>query len=196
MIIGERELVFTDRFGRLMVSRVQMVRKTTIPPWTEVALSSRLTSHNHAPEGMVEGLSDKVVLGNSIIRPGTKGNVIVRCINPTNQPFESAASLTTWTFTNIDQQKVTEGEEKQPGSERRTSTISKVPDHLEAMFKKAYQGGVTKEQESRFTRYHAVFSQNDQNVKKADLVQHSIPVQDETRPITQRLSHMLGYQKE
>ena len=55
--IGEHELVCTDRFGRLMASRVQTIRKTTIPPRTEVALSCRLTSHNHAPEGLIQSLS-------------------------------------------------------------------------------------------------------------------------------------------
>ena len=69
---GGRELVCTDRYGRLMVSRVQTVRKVTIPPQTEVALSCRLTSHNYVPEGLIESSSDKVVLANSINRPGEK----------------------------------------------------------------------------------------------------------------------------
>ena len=30
--IGERELVCTDRYGGLMASRVQTVKKVTIPP--------------------------------------------------------------------------------------------------------------------------------------------------------------------
>ena len=75
--IGERELVCTDRFGPLMASRVQTIRKTNILPRTEVALSCRLMSHNHAPEGLIESLSDQVVLANSINRPGARGDVIV-----------------------------------------------------------------------------------------------------------------------
>ena len=49
--IGECELVCTDRFGRLMASRVQTIRRTTILPRTKIALSCLLTSHNHASEG-------------------------------------------------------------------------------------------------------------------------------------------------
>ena len=75
--IGERELVCTDRFGRLMASRVQTIRKTTIPSRTEVAFSCCLMSHNHAPEGLVKSLSNQVVLANSINRPGSKGDVVV-----------------------------------------------------------------------------------------------------------------------
>ena len=71
---------------------------------------------------------------------------------------------------------------------------SKVPDHLEAC-----QDGVTKELASRLAellnRYQAVFSQNDQDVGKNDLVQHSAPVQKGTRPIRQP-PHRLGPQKE
>ena len=88
--IGKHELVCTDRFGRLMASCVQTIRKTIIPPRTEVVLPCRLTSHNHALEGLIESLSDKVVLANSINRPGAKGDVIVRCINPSNQPLRLA----------------------------------------------------------------------------------------------------------
>ena len=55
--IGERELVCTDWFGWLMASCVQTIRSTTITSQTEVPLSCRLTSHNHAPEGLIESQS-------------------------------------------------------------------------------------------------------------------------------------------
>ena len=197
--IGERELVCTDRFGRLMASRVQTIRRTTIPPRTEVALSCRLTSHNHVPEGLIESLSDQVVLANSINRPSARGDVIVRCINPTNQPLELAAGLTIGTFTSIDPQDITDNEGKQMGSERRTPATAKVPEHLEAMFQKACQDGVSKEQARRLAelldQYQDVFSRNDQDVGRTDLVKHSIPVQEGTRPIRQP-PHRLGPQKE
>ena len=134
MTIEERELICTDRFVRLTTSRVQTVRKATIPPRMEVAFSCRLASHNHAPERLNEGLSDKVVLANIINRPGAKGNVIVRCINSTNQPLELAAGLTMETFTSINKHDVTNDGERQPGFERCTPTTSKVLDPVEAMF--------------------------------------------------------------
>ena len=102
-----------------MASRVQTIRRTTIPKQTEVALSCRLTSHNHAPEGLIENLSNQVVLANSINRPGAKGDVIVQCLNPTNQPLELAAGLTIRMFTSIDQQDITEDGRRQLGSEKR-----------------------------------------------------------------------------
>ena len=55
-----------------MASRVQTVKKVTIPSRTEVTFSCRLTSHNHVPEGIIESLSGKVVLASSVNRPGVK----------------------------------------------------------------------------------------------------------------------------
>ena len=145
-----------------MASRVQMIRKTTIHSRTEVALSCRLTSHNHAPEGLIESLSDKVVLANSINRAGAKGDVIAQFINPSNQPLELAAGLTIRTFTNIDQQDITKDGGKQLRSVRCTPMTSKVSDHLESMYQKACQDEVTREQASHLaallTQYQAVFS--------------------------------------
>lgn len=95
--IGERELVYTDRFGRLMASHMQTVRKTTIPPQTEVAFS--------AVWKLIIMLKKKwlrILRANSINQLEAKGNVIVCCINPTNQSLELAAGLTIGIFTSID----------------------------------------------------------------------------------------------
>ena len=162
-----------------------MCRRSEGPP--EVALSCHLTSHNHAPEGFIESLSDQVVLANSINQPGAKGDVTVRCLNPTNQPLKLTAGLIIGTFTSIDQQDITEDGGRKLVSERRTPTMAKVPEHLEAMFQKSCQDGVSKKQARHLAelldRYQAVFSRNEQDVGKTDLLKHNIPVQEGTRPI-------------
>ena len=193
---GGRELVCMDRYGRLMASRVQTVRKVTIPSQTKVALSCRLTSHNYAPDRLIESSSDKVVLAN---RPGEKGSVLVRCMNPTSQPLELPAGTTIGTFTSIDQTDVSGGESKQGGAVRRTRETWEVPEHLEAMFKQACKGCETGEQEDQLaellTRYQAVFSKNDQDIGRTELVYHSKPTKEGTRPIRQP-PHRLGPHKE
>ena len=80
-----------------------------------------------------------VVLANSINRPGEKGAVLVRCMNPTSQPLELPADL--------------------------------------------------------LTRYEAVFSKNDQDVGRTELVYYSISTTKGTRPIRQP-PHRLGPHKE
>ena len=58
----------------------------------------------------------------------------------------------------------------------------KVLTNLEAMSQKACQNGVTKKQVTHLaellTQYQAMFSQNDQDKRKNDLVQYSIPDQE------------------
>ena len=112
--IGERELVCTDRYGWLMASRVHN------PPRAEVALFCRLTSYNHASEGIIKSASDKVVLSNSVNRPGVKGAVIVQCLNPTSQPLELPAETPIGTFISIDQQNISENKSGQEGATRCT----------------------------------------------------------------------------
>ena len=85
-----------------------------------------LTSHKHAPKGLIESLSDQVVLANRLNWLGAKGKVIVRCINSTNHPLELAAGLTIETFTSIDQQDITQDRGRQSGSERCTLTMPEV----------------------------------------------------------------------
>ena len=66
---------------------------------------------------------------------------------------------------------------------------TQVLERLEAMFQKACQDEVSKEQARRLGMlldlYQAVFSRNGQNVEKTDLVKHSIPVQEGTHLIRQ-----------
>ena len=84
---GGRELVHTDRYGRLVARRVQTVMKITIPSKTEVALSCKQMSNNCAPEGLIESSDDKVVLTNSINRHAEKKSVLVQCMKSTSKTF-------------------------------------------------------------------------------------------------------------
>ena len=67
------------------------------------------------------------------------------------------------------------------------------------MFKLACKECETEEQEGQLadllTRYEAVFSKNDQDIGRTELVYHSIPTTKGTRPIRQP-PHRLGPHKE
>ena len=84
---GGRELVYTDRYGRLVARRVQTAMKITIPSKTEVALSCKRTSNNCAPEGLIKSSDDKVVLTNSINRHAEKKSVLVQFMKSTSKTF-------------------------------------------------------------------------------------------------------------
>ena len=74
-----------------------------------------------------------------------------------------------------------------------------VPELLEAMFKQACKGCETGEQEGQLadllTHYEAVFSKNDQDIGRTELVYHNILTTEGTRPIRQP-PHRLGPHKE
>ena len=120
-------------------------------------------------------------------------------MNLTSQPLELPAGTTIGTFTSIDQTDVSEGESKQGDAVRRTRETWEVSEHLEAMFKQACKGCETGEQEDQLaellTRYEAVFSKNDQDIGRTELVYHSIPTTEGTRP-TRQPPHRLGPHKE
>ena len=130
-----------------------------------------------------------MVLANSINLPGAKSNVTVQYINPTHQPLALTADPTIGTFTSIDQQDITECGLKQPGLKDGLQQRLKFQTTWRLCFKKACRDGVIKEQASGLAEllnwYQATFSQNDQDVEKTDLVQHSIPVPEKNCLIKQ-----------
>ena len=103
-----------------MASRGQMVNKTIIPSRTKVVLSCWLTLLSHAPERIIESLTDKMGLANSVNQLSVKGSVVVQWVNPTNKPLELPARTTIRTFISIDQHNMIDGERIQTGAERHT----------------------------------------------------------------------------
>jgi hypothetical protein len=102
LTMNGRELMCTDRLGRMMTSRVQSVKKITVLPGTESAIPCRVTSHNFPPLGMVEGLAEALPLANSVNRPDQQGRLLVRCLNPTSEPIQIPAGSTVGTYTVVE----------------------------------------------------------------------------------------------
>ena len=80
--IQGQELACTDRFGRLLTSKVQALKTITVAPGSEVTLTGRVTAHNRYPLGIVEGQPRELPLATSLNKPNEKGHVLVRCLNP------------------------------------------------------------------------------------------------------------------
>ena len=104
--IGGRELACTDRHGRLLETKVQAVRKVTIPASAEMTVQCRVTTRNYYPLGVIEGETEGVLLAASLNRPDRAGRVMVRCLNTTNQPLTLAAGTTVGTYTGVEGQDV------------------------------------------------------------------------------------------
>ena len=67
--MGRRELVCTDRHGKVLVSRVQLLREVTIPPNTEMMLQGRLNTRDHPDWGLIEPEPDGVLVAANLSRP-------------------------------------------------------------------------------------------------------------------------------
>ena len=100
--IGGRELACTDRHGRLLETKVQAVRKVTVPANAEMAVQCRVTTRNYYPLGVIEGEAEGMLLAASLNRPDRAGRVMVRCLNVTNQPLTLAAGITVGTYTGVE----------------------------------------------------------------------------------------------
>ena len=133
------------------------------------------------------------------LQDDARGAVIVRCLSPTSQPLELTAGTTIGTFTSIDQQDISKNRSITEGAARCTRETWEVPEHIEAILRQACKGCATKEQEGQLAKllnhYQTVFSKNDQDVGRTELVHQSIPTAEGTCPIWQP-PHRLGPQKE
>ena len=83
--MGNRELVCTDRHGRLLVSSVQVIRDVTIPTNSEMIVQGRVTARQYPAMGMVEARPDGPMVAASFNQPDERGRLFIRCLNPTGQ---------------------------------------------------------------------------------------------------------------
>ena len=131
-------------------------------------------------------------IATSLNRPGVRGKMVARCLNLTNQSMTLKAGATIGTFTVVEEEQV---EDLQPLTPCEVQDISatqvmEVPDHLPELYETARNGCEDPRQVRRLARlltdYSTVFS---------TLVEHSIPIEEGTRPIHQP-PHWLGPEKE
>ena len=75
------------------------------------------------------------------------------------------------------------------GDGKCTGETWKIPEQIEAMFKQACKGCATKEQKGQLSgllnRYQTVFTKDDQDAGRMELVYHNTSTAEETCPIQQ-----------
>ena len=100
--LRDRKLTCTDKYGRLMVSKVH-TWKVTIPPLSEIRVAGRISASNYVPVGMIEGSDLHIPVAYSLNQPGDKGDVAAQCLNPENHPIELAAGHVIGSYTAIEE---------------------------------------------------------------------------------------------
>ena len=147
--IGDRRLSCTDRYGRLMVSKVHTWKKVTIPPLSEVTVAGRISARNYVPVGIIEGADPHLPVARSLNQPGDQGDVAVQCLNPGNHPIELAAGQVIGLYTAIRAEDV----QAEPWTEPKDFNTEvtgvgctavyageAVPEHLVELYDQAVQG--------------------------------------------------------
>ena len=190
-----QEVKCTDRQGRLLTNHIQAIRRETLPPRSEKTILCRVTSRNFCPLGMVEALPEGVPVATSLNRPNQQGQLVVRCLNPSEQPIELKSGTVIGTYTSVEEQEV----EDRPPTTNECSTSHEIPGHVKELFDSARRNCKSTSQEEQLAsllrKYRDVFSSGEEDVGLTSLVQHSIPIAPDTRPIRQP-PHRLGPEKE
>jgi hypothetical protein len=72
LTMGDRELVCTDKHGRLLICKVQVPRKLELLPGRETTTKCRLVAQNFCPLGTIERQSDDILIAASLNAPTKK----------------------------------------------------------------------------------------------------------------------------
>ena len=148
-----------------------------------------MNSHNYCSLGVVEALPEGVPIAASLNQPDKKGQLLVRCLNPSKTPLELRSGVVIGTYTGIEEEEV-ESPPSVEAMECRT-TETEIPRHVEGLYESARKNCSSKSQERQLAellkKYGPVFSSGEGDVGLTRLVEHSIPVVPGTRPIRQHL---------
>ena len=195
-----KKLMCTDRQGRPLVCKVQVYKEVEIPPFEEVTVAGRVPETAACLQGVIEGQNDKLLLAASLNQPDEKGRILLRCLNPSNEPMKLAAGTVVGEWYSVEEQDI-QLMNSEPRKVEITGTrpVHGVPEHLGELYRGScdqlehpdHQGDVAR----LLCRYQDVFSKGEDDVGLTKEVQHDIPVFPGTRPIKQP-PHRLGPEKE
>jgi len=90
-VMAGRELTCVDKFGRLLVGGVQVVRRCTIPSRSRVTINCKVNSRWISGLGVVEGVNSSIQLVSSLNQLTARGEILVQCVNPFTESVELLA---------------------------------------------------------------------------------------------------------
>ena len=201
LMMQDKELPCTDRYGRALVCGVQVLKDVHLGPGAETVVLCKMNASKYPVMGMIESRLPELPVAASLNRPCDKGHILVRCLNATFEPILVRAGTTVADYSEVCDGDIHTETGLSPSEQVKNSTgvPRKVPAHLQQLFDAAVSGCCNDNQESRLagllTKFSDVFSVDNDDVGNTKLVEHSIPVLDGTRPIRQP-PHRLGPHKE
>ena len=194
LVVNGVPIPCTDRTGRLLVNKVQVLRTLILPPDAETQVCCRLNSTPSTPIGLIESLLDQdkgVAVAATLGKPSPDGKVLVRCLNLSSEPQELKSGSVIGLYQPIEEDQIEEAPIRARSILDRTSqaTVADCPEHVLPLLNQTREVCDTVEQYNQMahllTAYADVFSAGDSDVGRTDLVQHSIPLLEGTKPIRQ-----------
>ena len=153
---------------------------------TEMAIHCRITTRNYCPMGLIKRFPNGPPVASSLNQPGSKGQVITRCMNATERSLTFRSGAIISIYTGVETPQIKEYDPLLCGAG--STSINRVPAHLEELFQSAQpnceETGETARLASLLSRYATAFStSDDDNVGRTIKVEHSILLKEGTRPI-------------
>jgi hypothetical protein len=174
LVVDGISILCTDRHGRQLASSIQVVRDTSIPPGTEILITCRVTSKSYSPQGVVEGTDSRLLVAASISRPGKKGQVQIRCLNPMECPIDLQSGIVIGSYTGVEEDDIQAEDEVQVAGADNSSRRYSVPDHLVSLYQQAATNCASNDERGQMAnllrKYGRVFSTGDDDIGLTDLV--------------------------
>ena len=194
LTMGSETVLCTDARGTLLANKVQVLSTIVIPPKAEMQVCCRLNSVPSHSLGLVENSFTRdtgLAVAATLCVPDNRRRLLVRCINVTEEPHEVRAGTIIGLYQPVGEDQIVEQEPK-IGCCRRfqgDKVPTTCPEHMKGLLDQALRTCQNDHQAMRtaqlLTSYADVFSKDDEDVGRTDLVRHTIPVVPGTTPIRQ-----------
>ena len=192
--MGTETVLCTDQRGHLLSNKVQVLGSIVIPPEAEMQVCCRFNSEPSSSLGLVEnGFTRDIGLAvaATLCVPDSRRRLLVCCLNVTKEPQELRSGTIIGLYQPIGTDQIVE-EGHKIGCCRRFQggqAPTTCPEHMKDLLIRAQRTCTSHHQAARvaqlLTSYSDVFSKDEEDVGRTDLVQHTIPVELGTTPIRQ-----------
>ena len=100
------KLKCTDRYGRLLISSVQIIKELVVFFRIEMVVFCRVIIRNFCFFGVIEGQIDGLSVVTSLNRFGVYGKVVVRCLNVIGQFIRFKVGIIIGIFIGVEERQV------------------------------------------------------------------------------------------
>jgi len=191
MLMGDRELVCVDKFGRPLAGGVQVVRNCMIPGHSRATIRCKVNNSQISGLGVVESAHTRIQLTRSLNRLTERGEILVQCVNPFSEAVKLPSGSVLGHFHSVQEENIgpSLGDATEGPQQRRSQGQGTVPSHVQELYKAACDGyasnGERQVTAKLLCRYNDVPHHGDHDAGLNRAVHHEVPLVAEAVPIRQ-----------